>query len=598
MKLKKFIVYLAIILLVLAVSSCKHKSKEETPPLAIVPQDEIAQYMPSEQAPQKMLSKVDVTNYAWKVYETLAQIEPDGNANESIYTQIEKEYFVDLKASKAASGFFPFLEDMLFGRMHFEPISKLGETIVCEKIVSTTAYYLVQLKVLGYYNYEFSSNDEIQEKSGITTMVLYIMLSTKEDGSLGYYSLLSFTKEPHEMDGEIKMFNGLVDAQDEQFYLKTVSANTDGLKQLSDNEQFAQNNEKVVTVYAQQSDGTIRQSNGCYIHQFLILAPLNIIEGSTHVWVYTAGGDLIKSVGIVDSSEVLDLALIKLEHDLPFDVEPIARGSMNEMAVMDPVYLIGNVKGLNNELVEGVITNFWTYKDVEYCQTTVSMMTEHSGAALLNQNGQLIGIVSNRVPNEVSFIQSIEHIRIFDAYFAMKGKSVPVKTPFATDGSEKTAEQLIKMIGYQMVYSNNNVPSDLSVNKELEKSVYEGVVASINSRAIAMNQGTDLTTFISGEMQEEEKREFLALQELLLNKNEGKAETPNFIQDENINILGISNNNPSTYLIVEMDRSFYDKEQQIDAPIRRVHYLELLKFDITTNTYQLVGTVNGTTIGS
>ncbi len=317
MKMKNQLFTVVILLsLLLLMSACQDKNVEIPDEVNPDYESKIAIYIPNEK-PVNRLTKEHVTQYAWEVYDTLSAIEPKGTGNEGIYQDIERNYFIELKENQK-NGYFPWFEDTLFNVMNFKHLKALSEEIVCIKTVNNRNYYLVELSVLGSYHYELTSNAVIEEKSGLTTMALYLVLATNEAGDLGYYSLLSFTKEPREIDTEIKMFNGIVDAQNEQLYLKTVKQVPEGLKELTYSEQFSQNNSKVVTLYAEQKDGSIRQTNGCYVHQYLILTPLEWLENCERAWIYTSDKRLIPIVGIVESSKKLDLANSRRTYPMRF----------------------------------------------------------------------------------------------------------------------------------------------------------------------------------------------------------------------------------------------------------------------------------------
>lgn len=578
-------------------TSCKKEGLDQ--PLQALNESKIVTYNPIQTEPKTSFTKDQITDYAWEVYGALSVIQAQEQDDETFYDDIEKNYFAELNEEKK-SGYFPWFEDTLFNVMHFKHVRELGEAVVCSKTVGERSYYLVQLTVLGTYHYELTSQDVVEEKSGLTTMVLYMMLATKKDASLGYYSLLSFTKEPHEIGTEIKMFSGIVDAQDEQLYLKNAVIVPEGFKELTDNGQYALNNNRVVTVFAEQKDGTIRQANGCYIHQYLLLTPLEIIENCSKAWVYTSDHELIDVVGVVDTSKELDLALIKIEQDMPYEVSPFELGDMNTMEIADRVYVLGNNKGLMNTLYEGVLTNFWTYKEVEYCQTTIPMESSYSGSALLDPYGRLIGIVSNRIPNQESFIQSIEHIKIFDEYLAYKGKDIPVKVTFTQTEKGKTSSDLIKLMGYYLVYSNENLPSDLKVDAKKSTSIYEAVVDSLKKRneylsgAYTLNGNTQddqEVLYFSPETNPLELEEQRALRSELIKENTGKTELTDFIAYEDVTILAVSEQAEAPYVLVEVKMSYYDKEQSPDVPIKTINSQELLKYDTMSSNYKFVGTV-------
>lgn len=606
MKLKtRMLNCLFLVLALFLLASCKGKVPQKVinnQNAAKASNSKTMNYVPNQLSKKNFISDDEVTDFSWEIYDLLTSIS-GGENSEEIYKQIEMKYFVKLKDDDS---FFPWFEDMLFNRMNFIHIKKLGEDVVCTKTANDKTYFLVQLTVLGNHKYEFTSNNIVEEKSGLTTITLYMMLATKNDGTLGYYNMLSFTKEPHEIDQEIKMFNGIVDAQDEQIYLKaTVSedintdASSDDNKKLTLNEQYILNTPKVVCVYALDKNGNIQEANGIYVHQYLVLTPLNL-ENCENAWVYTSDGELIDVVGVVDSSVELSLSLIKLEHDLPYEVSPVEMGKLDDLSKNDIVYLMDSCNGIENNIKEGALINFWMYKEVEYGQTTIPITSEDGGAALFDVYGNLIGIISDNVPDDNSFIQGIEYSNnIFSSYYDQKGKAVAVKTSFDYKNADESLKDLDKLYGYKTLYTNQLLPCELYNNQNEIDRIYAKVEDSINQTNKYISgyyeKGNDIYNnkdyYFSKDMNTDELNELLKLKQEFIDANANEDNQLHYLQYDNIKILGVSEEE-APYVLVSYDLSIYDKGQNTDAPIRKIHGMGLLKYNSDLDVYQLVSTVN------
>lgn len=602
MKLKKQVVRLLVFIIVLLfVTSCKKKQEEMiTQPADEIVDSKIQAYMPSQVEAIDQFTEHEVTDFAWEVYNALVSIGPNTAENKTIYDEIEKKYFLELKKEKK-TGFFPWFEDILFNRMNFEHVKIIGEDIVCSRKIEGRNYYLVQLAVLGNYNYELTSNSVVENKSGLTTMVLHMMLGTTKEGTLGYYSLISFNKEPQDIKVEIQMFNGIIDAEDEKNYLNATEENPNSLKELTLQEQYEVNNNRLVMVYAQQKDGSIRQANGIYIHQYLIITPLGMVENCTNIWVATNNNELIESVGVVDTSEELDLALIKLENDLSTEVSPFTIGNLDVLEASDLVYILGSDKGYENVIKQGMLTNFWTYEDIEYYQTTIPIDQTDSGAALLDTFGQLVGIVSNRIPSEDGFIQSIEYVNYFKQYLANKGKDAELKTTFAAPIEPRTISELRRLHGYILVYSNTNIPSDLAIDKSKSTLIAKDVESSIENRNEYISGNPSLPNnaesdneklYFSPEMHPLELDNLRTLKKDYTIKNIEKTELTDYMIYDDIQILAISGDLSEPYVLIKAKVSLFDKDQSLSGPIKTFYSKELMKYNATNNVFQLVGTVD------
>ncbi len=270
---------------------------------------------------------------------------------------------------------------------------------------------------------------------------------------------------------------------------------------------------------------------------------------------------------------------------------------MNAMEASDLIYMIGNHKGFKNSFYEGVITNFWTYEDVEYCETTVPMDGSYSGAALIDAYGRLIGIVSNKIPKQDSFIQSTTQLSIFDMYFENSGKNAAVKIPFSQGGEERYSADLIKLSGYYTLYTGENLPSELKVDANKSIAIYEAVKRSLKDRsdymsgAIGDEKGGE-TAYFSSEIDETELKEQRLLRDTLIKGNEGESELTSYMVYDELTVMALSQGSDTPYVLIEVKTSFYDKEKDLEAPIKIINSLELLKYNAESDQYQLVGTVN------
>ena len=92
---------------------------------------------------------------------------------------------------------------------------------------------------------------------------------------------------------------------------------------------------------------------------------------------------------VVKYHSVLDLAIIRIERTLtPL---PIYRGS-KKLVRGQKVVAIGSPLGLFNSVSDGIISGFRNIRDVEMIQFTAPVSHGSSGGALLNMQGQVIGI--------------------------------------------------------------------------------------------------------------------------------------------------------------------------------------------------------------
>ena len=118
-----------------------------------------------------------------------------------------------------------------------------------------------------------------------------------------------------------------------------------------------------------------------------IVTNYHVIENAS--WIKIHYEDLTNYMvdTIIGSDSFLDLALLKIDtNDKPF----IQLGDSSTLSRGQNIVTIGSPEGLFNTLSTGVISRF----DEDFIQITAPISSGSSGGALLNEQGQLIGITT------------------------------------------------------------------------------------------------------------------------------------------------------------------------------------------------------------
>ena len=138
-----------------------------------------------------------------------------------------------------------------------------------------------------------------------------------------------------------------------------------------------------------------------------IVTNYHVITGATAVSVQLADSRVAPAT-IVGRDPDTDLALLKIELD---DLSPITLGRSDQMAIGDVVLAIGNPYGLSQTVTQGIISatgrgllGLTTFEN--YIQTDAAINSGNSGGALVNTDGELIGINTAVISREVN-IQGI-----------------------------------------------------------------------------------------------------------------------------------------------------------------------------------------------
>jgi S1-C subfamily serine protease len=140
-----------------------------------------------------------------------------------------------------------------------------------------------------------------------------------------------------------------------------------------------------------QGSGVIINSQGYIITNFHVIA--DSYEYPERITIKTNSKDEFTVKRIVDIDEDLDLAIIKtktLEKEMPITIiDP------DSIFIGDDVVCIGNPFGLEGYVTKGIISKYTT----PFVFTSANINPGNSGGALVNINGELVGIPTFTLTN-------------------------------------------------------------------------------------------------------------------------------------------------------------------------------------------------------
>jgi serine protease Do len=185
-----------------------------------------------------------------------------------------------------------------------------------------------------------------------------------------------------------------------------VNVRTETLLDLKDTPEWGQYGEEMDAFFKQffgenYSEGTLTQKS---VGSGVIVAGEGLIVTNAHVVQKANKIYAVLNDGTVLNAEVLtvkpgeDLALIKA--DLPGPVKQMRFADVKDMMVGETVIAIGNPFGLENSVTVGVLSgkdrSFASPQCQYVCsgllQTDASINPGNSGGALLNLDGELVGV--------------------------------------------------------------------------------------------------------------------------------------------------------------------------------------------------------------
>lgn len=155
---------------------------------------------------------------------------------------------------------------------------------------------------------------------------------------------------------------------------------------------------RAASVYLEMQDKQGRQSHGSgfFIDEGLVATNYHVIEKAK-----TASARLVNQSenfevqGTVAVDPVRDLAILKVDN---LSVHPLVLGNSEAVRIGDPIYTVGNPRGIQGTFSEGSISNILpagTPKNPDkMIQFTAAISRGSSGGAVVNENVEVIGIVS------------------------------------------------------------------------------------------------------------------------------------------------------------------------------------------------------------
>ena len=174
---------------------------------------------------------------------------------------------------------------------------------------------------------------------------------------------------------------------------------------LSFQEIYQQVSPSVVSITALLPMGSSQGTGVVMTADGYIITNAHVIEGACRADVSLEDGRSFEAK-LVGSDETTDLAVLKVEAD---DLTPAVFGDSDQMVVGDTVVAIGNPMGeqLRGTMTDGILSAINRDMEVDgntmtLLQTTAALNTGNSGGALVNDQGQVIGITNMKLISNVS----------------------------------------------------------------------------------------------------------------------------------------------------------------------------------------------------
>lgn len=215
-----------------------------------------------------------------------------------------------------------------------------------------------------------------------------------------------------------------------------------------------------VTPRAPESgEGTMVAGSGFYVtDDGYLVTCAHVVQGSTSFHVKSPGGSI--PAKLIKKDRTIDVALLKVDgafRALPVTAEP-------RLKLGDAVFTIGfpnpDVQGVEPKLTRGEISSLAGIQDnPSYFQISVPVQPGNSGGALVDENGNVVGVIASRLddaktweisgslPQNVNYAVKGSLVRNFlNTVPELSGKLKAPRTAKDREGASATAERAAVLV--------------------------------------------------------------------------------------------------------------------------------------------------------
>ena len=161
------------------------------------------------------------------------------------------------------------------------------------------------------------------------------------------------------------------------------------IKELNASDIYTSSIGKVALIICYDQNGIpFSQGSGFFINNDSLITNHHVIEGASRVEIKLLGKkDIIRNAKVIASSEKHDLAIITTNQNFDyFNID-----SLNSEAIGSKIFTIGNPRGLEGTISEGIISAK-RKEDYDLIQITAPISPGNSGGPLINEKGNVIGV--------------------------------------------------------------------------------------------------------------------------------------------------------------------------------------------------------------
>ncbi len=254
---------------------------------------------------------------------------------------------------------------------------------------------------------------------------------------------------------------------------------------------------RVVSLHIKDSAGAvIATGSGVVVESNRILTNYHVIEGASEITVNYADGRSVNCFGIVLANKKVDLAMISADTGslTPVDV------NFEQPDVGQSIVAVGNPSQLDGTVSTGIVSGLRSDGDKDLIQITAPISHGSSGGALVNMQGQLIGITAGYLDDSqnlnfaINLVPALIYVNanagLADLRSALGGSAAPASAAGPGAAGSDSIQAAFKMPvtdsplkGYHSFKLEVTVDSDFS-SVMTKSQAQESVEAEMKSHGI------------------------------------------------------------------------------------------------------------------
>lgn len=179
----------------------------------------------------------------------------------------------------------------------------------------------------------------------------------------------------------------------------------------STSEVYANSKASVVLIMSYDNGGIpLAIGSGFFVEPRKLVTNYHVVEGSSRLVYKLIGENITRDVRAISRFSVaLDIAILETAEDNI----PLTVGSAKDIAIGDKVVAIGNPKGLEGSVSEGIVSaKRETGKDIFFLQITAPISPGSSGGPLFDSSGRVIAITTATIESgqNLNFAIPVDYI--------------------------------------------------------------------------------------------------------------------------------------------------------------------------------------------